>query len=74
MAPLSTEDVANLVGVGRGTLERWLREGKVPRPRPLRVGRKVFRMWTNRDIKRVKLYKEKAYRKGRGRKKKRQDT
>ena len=70
MTPLSTNEVAKLVGIGRGTLERWLGEGKVPRPKPLRVGDKIFRLWTNRDIERVKRYKAKFYRKGRRRKKK----
>jgi len=70
MTPLSTEEVAKSLGIGRGTLERWLREGKVPKPKPLRVGRKLFRLWTDRDIDRVKQYKEKFYRKGRGRKRK----
>ena len=68
MTPLSTAEIAKLLGVSKSTLERWLKEGKVPRPRPLRVGRKVFRMWTDGDIKRGKLYKKKFYRKGRGRK------
>ena len=72
MTPLSTEEVARSVGISRVTLERWLASGKVPVPRPLHVGKNVFRNWNNRDIERVKRYKEKHYRKGRGRKKKRE--
>ncbi len=72
MKPLSTEEVAKVIGIGSATLERWLGSGKVRAPKPLRVGRKVFRFWTSRDIERVKRYKEKFYRKGRGRKKKRE--
>ncbi len=34
------------------------------------MGQKVFHFWTDRDIERVKRYKKKFYRKGRGRKKK----
>ncbi len=70
MKPLSSGEVAKVVGIGPATLERWLSSGKVKPPKPLRVGRKVFRFWTTRDIERVKRYKEKFYRKGRGRKKK----
>lgn len=70
MAPLSTEEVARAVGVSRVTLERWLGSGKVTAPRPLRVGKNIFRNWASRDIERVRRYKEKFYRKGRGRKKK----
>ncbi len=70
MTPLSTEEVARSVGISRVTLERWLAGGKVPVPRPLYVGKNVFRNWTNRDIERVKRYKEKHYRQGRGRKRK----
>lgn len=70
MTPLSTEEVARAVGVSRVTLERWLASGQVPAPKPLRVGKNIFRNWTSRDIERVKRYKEKFYRKGRGRKKK----
>jgi hypothetical protein len=37
-------------------------------PKPLRVGRKVFRNWTDSDLERVRKYKQENYRKGRGRK------
>ena len=70
MKPLSTIEVANIVGVSQSTLERWLGERRIKAPKPLRVGRKVFRSWTSRDIERVRRYKEKFYCKGRGRKKK----
>ncbi len=70
MKPLSTEEVAKTIGVSKSTLERWLSEGKIKAPKPLRVGRKIFRFWTDRDIERVMRYKEKCYWKGRGRKKK----
>ena len=68
MTPRSTEEVAQLVGVGTATLERWLAQGKVAMPKRMRVGTRLFRLWTSKDIERVKRYKEKFYRKGRGRK------
>ena len=70
MAPLSTAEVAKLVGIHRVTLETWLTTGKVKLPRTAQIGGHVYRMWTERDVKRVRKYKEKFYRKGRGRKKK----
>ena len=70
MSPRSTAEVAKLVGIGKMTLERWLAQGKVPMPKKIVVGARVSRIWTERDIERVQHYKEKQYRKGRGRKKK----
>ncbi len=70
MSPLSTEEVARVVGISRITLERWLASAKLKAPKSLRVGKHIFRNWTNLDIERVKRYKKKFYRKGRGRKKK----
>lgn len=70
MSPLSTAEVAAHVGVHRVTLERWLSSGKVKGPETTRIGGHNYRMWTDRDIERVKRFKEKFYRKGRGRKKK----
>jgi hypothetical protein len=68
MAPFSTQDVATQVGISRVTLERWLASGKVRRPKMIRYGRDEFRKWTALDVERVRKYKQKNYRKGRGRK------
>jgi hypothetical protein len=68
MAPLSTEDVAKKVGIGRVTLERWLATSRLRRPKMIRYGRNKFRDWTASDVKRVVKYKQENYRKGRGRK------
>ncbi len=70
VSPFSTAEVAAQVGIDRVTLERWLRSGKVKMPKTVRVGPRKYRLWTSGDIGRVKRYKEKFYRKGRGRKKK----
>jgi excisionase family DNA binding protein len=69
MSPISTPEVAERVGIHQATLERWLASGKLEMPKPLRVGRKVFRNWTALDVERVRKYKAANYRKGRGRKK-----
>ncbi len=68
MSPLSTADVARIVGINRVTLERWLAGGKVRRPKMIRYGRDEFRNWTEKDVERVQKYKQENYRKGRGRK------
>ena len=70
MSPYSTREVAQLVGVHVATLEEWLNKGKVKSPRKVTVGAKSYRLWTERDIERVRKYKNTFYRKGRGRKKK----
>ena len=69
MSPRSTREVAKLVGVHLATLEEWLSKKKVKSPKTIQVGAKSYRLWTDRDLRRVRLYKEKFYRKGRGRKK-----
>jgi hypothetical protein len=68
MAHPSTQDVARAVGIDRITLERWLSSGKVKAPKIVRFGKSGFRAWTARDIERVRAFKRKNYRKGRGRK------
>lgn len=67
---ISTLEVAKLVKVSSRTLERWLVEGKIPSPKMLRIGEKQFRKWTKKDVAKIRKYKAKNYRKGRGRKKK----
>ena len=70
MRTYSTQEVAELVGIHRLTLQEWLSAGKV-RPSqaiPLK-GRTLWR-WTRADVKKVRQYKAARYRKGRGRKKK----
>jgi predicted site-specific integrase-resolvase len=69
MSPLSTAEVASRAGIHRTTLELWIRLGKV-KPKTIRVGKKVYRLWTDEEIAKVFRVKEKTYCKGRGRKKK----
>lgn len=65
---LSTLQVARMVGVHKVTLQRWLLDGKIPEPRRISNGGVDARVWTERDIDRVRKYKQENYRKGRGRK------
>jgi hypothetical protein len=59
---------SRLVGVNPVTLQRWLIDGKVKEPKNVRAGQMKLRVWTDADVARVKAYKLKFYRKGRGRK------
>jgi len=68
MQPLDTNEVCRQVGIHRATLERWLSSGRLRPPQPIHIGARVFRYWTQRDVERVRKFKEKFYRKGRGRK------
>lgn len=68
MSTYSTAQVAKLVGVGRATLHRWMREQKVPTPRAKQIAGVSVRMWSTDDVKKVRQYKQESYRKGRGRK------
>jgi len=71
MTSLSTEQVAQKAGISRATLERWLASGKLQPPKTIRFGKSEFRDWTASDVERVRKFKQKHYRKGRGRKPKR---
>ena len=71
MKTYSTKHVARIVGIDRSTLVAWLRSGKVKEPRRIRNGGIDARIWTARDVERVRKWKAAHYRKGRGRKKKR---
>jgi hypothetical protein len=58
-----------MVGIDKQTLLRWLWADKVPEPTCYESGGIKLRYWTDRDVERVRNYKEANYRKGRGRKK-----
>jgi len=68
MENLSTLDVARQVGISRATLERWIASGNIPAPKMIKFGHDEFRNWTAKDVARLRKYKQKNYRKGRGRK------
>lgn len=68
MKTYSTMQIARMAGIGRMTLLRWLKSGRVPEPRRISDGGVEARIWTDRDLKRVRRHKAAHYRKGRGRK------
>ncbi len=70
MSPLSTAAIARTVGIHPVTLERWIASGKFKLRKTITIGTKAYRVWTEADIERLKAFKQRHYRRGRGRKKK----
>ena len=57
-----------MIGINRVTLQRWLIDGKVKEPKKFSNGGVECRIWTTRDVERIRKFKRENYRKGRGRK------
>jgi predicted site-specific integrase-resolvase len=69
MSIYSTAKVAAMIGVSKSTLLSWLYAGKIAEPRRRVEAGLDVRLWSDRDVNRVRKYKEQNFRKGRGRKK-----
>jgi DNA-binding transcriptional MerR regulator len=65
----STSEVAEKIGIAKRTLIRWLKDGKIAEPKRVEYPGIISRLWSERDVERLRKYKEQNYRKGRGRKK-----
>ena len=68
MKAYSTKQVATMAGVHWITLQRWVVTGKVKPSQGMKTNGREYWIWTDRDLGRVRKYKEKNYWKGRGRK------
>jgi phage antirepressor YoqD-like protein len=66
MIGYATAEVAKLVGVSKNTLLRWLYTEKIAEPRHHKNGGQDVRIWSERDLSRVRKYKDANYWKGRG--------
>jgi hypothetical protein len=64
----STGEVARELGIHKTTLLRWLYSGKLKEPRRIEQPGVDYRLWSEKDLERVRRYKEETYCKGRGRK------
>jgi predicted DNA-binding transcriptional regulator AlpA len=54
MAMLSTQQVAKKLGLGKATLSRHIKAGKVPAPPETMAGGMRMRLWSESDIERLK--------------------
>jgi predicted DNA-binding transcriptional regulator AlpA len=68
MKDRSTAQVAKALNIGRQTLHRWMKVEPGLAPRKQKIGGVSVRIWTSQDVERLRKYKQKNYRKGRGRK------
>lgn len=68
MKSYTTGQVAKLVGVGRDTIYRWLRSGKIPAGETTRLGAMQVMVWTDRELAAIREYIKKHPYDGRGRK------
>ena len=66
----STVKVARKLKIAQQTLHRWMRAGKVKAPPKRKITGVTVRVWTPRDVERVRKYKAAHYWEGRGVKKK----
>ena len=54
MPKMSTEQVAEVVGLNSATLSRYIKSGKITAPKETMVGRMRVRLWSESDIERLK--------------------
>jgi DNA-binding transcriptional MerR regulator len=65
---LTTAEAAKKADIHLATLQRWIAAGKVAAPKATLIGAVGYRLWSSKDVERLKKVKEGIYRKGRGRK------
>ena len=54
MSKLSTEQVAKKLGIGKSTLSRHILAGKIPAPKETMAGGIRLRLWSEKDIQRLR--------------------
>ena len=54
MSKLSTEQVAKKLGIGKSSLSRYILAGKVPAPPETMAGGIRLRLWSEKDIERLR--------------------
>ncbi len=50
MVAFSTSEVARILGITQAALSNYIKAGKVPTPKKVRIGRLTIHSWTKRDI------------------------
>ena len=61
MKTYSTVEVSKLLGIGNDTLHRWIHSDVIPAPPVQRLGNVTVRLWTEKDVEKVKKYKANDY-------------
>jgi excisionase family DNA binding protein len=62
MKTYSVSEAADVCGVNRSTLQRWVRNGFVPSPAAAIVDGKLVKSWSEKDIAAIREFKKKSYR------------
>jgi excisionase family DNA binding protein len=65
---LTTTEAAKKADIHLSTLQRWIATGRITAPKPTLIGAVGYRLWSTKDVERLKKVKQEIYRKGRGRK------
>lgn len=65
--PYTTKQAADKIGITRATLQAWIKARKIEPPKPTIEGARSKRIWTKSDLAQLKKAKERIYRKGQGR-------
>jgi excisionase family DNA binding protein len=53
----TTAEAAAKIGVSRQTLFTWIENGQIAAPKPIKMGQRSIRFWTNGDIKQARKFK-----------------
>ena len=61
MKKYTTQQVADLMGINKSTLLRWLYKKRIPEPKRIRIDRQSYRVWSRTDVEGVRAYKRKYY-------------
>jgi excisionase family DNA binding protein len=54
MKTYTTSEAAKKASISRETLYQWLRSGKVPAPKQIKLGAKTQYLWTDKDVEAVR--------------------
>jgi excisionase family DNA binding protein len=62
----TTSEAANVVKISRASLQEWIRRGKIVAPPVRLVEGKAVRVWTARDVQKLRKVKSEIYGQGKG--------